>query len=60
MENLRGTDRYPRHEPRHLRRIQINLDEPEYKLAKMEAAALGVSLAEFVRRADREKLSARA
>ncbi len=37
-------------------RTQISLDKNEYDLAKKQAAALGVSVAEFVRRAIREKL----
>jgi hypothetical protein len=32
-------------------RTQISLDEQDYKLAKKEAAALGISVAEYVRRA---------
>lgn len=34
----------------------MTLDETEYKLAKKEAKALGISIAEFVRRAIRERL----
>jgi Ribbon-helix-helix protein, copG family len=37
-------------------RTQVSLDEQEYKLAKKEAASLGVSLAEFVRRTIRDAL----
>lgn len=37
-------------------RTLITLDEGEYKLAKREAKALGISIAEFVRRAIRERL----
>jgi hypothetical protein len=37
-------------------RTQISLDAREYKLVKKEAKALGVSIAEFVRRAVRDKL----
>ena len=37
-------------------RTQISLDEREYLLAKKEARALGISLAEFVRRAVRQTL----
>jgi hypothetical protein len=37
-------------------RTQIRLDEREYDLAKRQAAALGISLAEFIRRAIRERL----
>jgi hypothetical protein len=37
-------------------RTQISLDRAEYDLAKKEAAALGISVAEFVRRAVRENL----
>jgi hypothetical protein len=32
-------------------RTQVSLDEPDYKSAKKEAAALGISVAEYVRRA---------
>jgi hypothetical protein len=32
-------------------RTQVSLDEQDYKLAKKEAAALGISVAEYVRRA---------
>ena len=32
-------------------RTQISLDEQDYKLVKREAAALGVSITEYVRRA---------
>jgi hypothetical protein len=41
-------------------RTQISLDEHEYSLAKHEAKVLGISVAEFVRRAVRESLPARA
>jgi hypothetical protein len=37
-------------------RTQVSLDEHEYKLAKREAAALGISVAELVRRAIRQIL----
>ena len=37
-------------------RTQISLDEHEYQLAKQEARALGISVAEFVRRAVRQML----
>lgn len=37
-------------------RTQISLDEHEYKAAKSQAQALGISVAEFVRRAVREAL----
>jgi hypothetical protein len=40
-------------------RIQISLDEHDYALAKSEAEALGISLAELVRRALRRSLPAR-
>ncbi len=40
-------------------RTQISLDPDEYELAKREAAALGISIAEFVRRAVRQALPAR-
>ncbi|HKE25187.1 MAG TPA: ribbon-helix-helix protein, CopG family [Bryobacteraceae bacterium] len=39
-------------------RTQISLDAREYKLVKKEAKALGVSVAEFVRRAVRDELPA--
>jgi hypothetical protein len=37
-------------------RTQVSLDEEDYKLAKREAAALGISVAEYVRRAIRRLL----
>jgi len=37
-------------------RTQISLEKNEYDQAKKQAAALGISVAEFVRRAVREKL----
>ena len=37
-------------------RTQISLDERDYKLAKKEARILGISIAEFVRRAIRDAL----
>lgn len=37
-------------------RTQISLHKQEYTLAKREAEALGISVAEFVRRAVRDKL----
>ena len=37
-------------------RTQVSLDKNEYNLAKKEAKALGISIAEFVRRAIRDKL----
>jgi len=37
-------------------RTQISLDEHEYDIAKREARTLGISVAEFVRRAVREAL----
>ena len=40
-------------------RTQISLQEDEYRLAKREASALGISIAEFVRRAVRQMLPAR-
>jgi len=40
-------------------RTQISLDEQEYAVVKAEAKSLGVSVAEFVRRAIREALPAR-
>ena len=39
-------------------RTQISLDRLEYQLAKKQARALGISVAEFVRRAVREALPA--
>jgi hypothetical protein len=40
-------------------RTQISLDEHEYAVAKTEARTLGISIAEFVRRAVREALPPR-
>jgi hypothetical protein len=40
-------------------RTQVSLDKHEYALAKTQAQALGVSVAEFVRRAIREALPPR-
>jgi hypothetical protein len=37
-------------------RTQVSLDKKEYDLAKRQAAALGISVAEFIRRAVREQL----
>ena len=37
-------------------RTQISLEEHEYELAKLRAAALGISLAELLRRALRDAL----
>lgn len=37
-------------------RTQVSLDEQEYELAKEQARAIGVSVAEFVRRAIRNSL----
>ena len=37
-------------------RTQISLDKQEYDLAKRQAAALGISIAEFIRRAVRDQL----
>lgn len=37
-------------------RTQVSLDKREYALAKKEAAALGISFAEYVRRTLRESL----
>ena len=37
-------------------RTQISLEEQDYKLAKKEAQALGISVAEYVRRAIRRAL----
>ncbi len=39
-------------------RTQVSLDKQEYILAKKEAKALGISVAEFVRRAVRDRLPA--
>jgi hypothetical protein len=41
-------------------RTQVSLDEQDYKLARKEAAALGISVAEYVRRAIRSALPIRA
>jgi hypothetical protein len=40
-------------------RTQISLDKLEYELARREAKAIGISVAEFVRRAVRSHLPAR-
>ena len=40
-------------------RTQVSLDEHEYAAAKAEARSLGISVAEFVRRAIREVLPSR-
>ncbi len=40
-------------------RTQISLDEKEYALVKKEAKALGISIAELVRRAVRQALPCR-
>jgi hypothetical protein len=37
-------------------RTQVSLDEQDYRAAKREAAALGISIAEYVRRAIRNAL----
>ena len=37
-------------------RTQVSLDEKEYALAKRQAHRLGISVAEFVRRAIRQQL----
>jgi len=37
-------------------RTQVSLDKQDYELAKKEAAALGISVAEYVRRAIRNAL----
>ena len=39
-------------------RTLVTLDEAEYKLAKKQARALGISIAEFVRRSIRQNLPA--
>ncbi len=41
-------------------RTQISLEKEEYALVKKEARALGISVAEFVRRAVRQTLPSRA
>jgi Ribbon-helix-helix protein, copG family len=40
-------------------RTQISLDEREYTVVKTEAQSLGISVAEFIRRAIREALPPR-
>jgi hypothetical protein len=40
-------------------RTQISIDQQEYDLAKIQAKAMGVSLAEFIRRAVRKQLPIR-
>ena len=40
-------------------RTQISLDEREYQLVRKEAKARGISIAEFVRQAVRDKLPAK-
>ena len=40
-------------------RTQVSLDKDEYALAKKEAKSLGISVAEFVRRAIRQSLPAK-
>src|SRR5205814_9168688 len=42
----------------HMIRTQLSLDQREYRLAKKHAQGLGISVAEFVRRAVREALPA--
>jgi len=37
-------------------RTQVSLDKQEYALARKEARSLGISVAEFVRRAIRDRL----
>jgi len=37
-------------------RTQVSLDEQDYKLAKREATTMGISVAEYVRRAIRSVL----
>jgi hypothetical protein len=37
-------------------RTQISLDKKEYAMVKAQAAALGISIAEFIRRAVRQQL----
>lgn len=38
---------------------EVSLEEAEYELVEAQAAALGISVAEFIRRAIREMLPAR-
>ena len=40
-------------------RTQISLDKNEYDLVRDQAASLGISIAEFIRRAIRERLPVR-
>ena len=40
-------------------RTQVSLDEEDYAMVKKEARTLGISIAEFVRRAIRAELPAR-
>jgi len=40
-------------------RTRVSLEKTEYDLAKEQAAALGISMAEFIRRAIRETLPTR-
>jgi len=40
-------------------RTQISLDKDEYDLARKQAATLGISIAEFIRRAVRQSLPVR-
>jgi len=40
-------------------RTQVSLHEDDYRLVKLEASALGISIAEFVRRAIRQMLPAK-
>jgi hypothetical protein len=40
-------------------RTQVSLEEHEYSLVKLEAKALGISVAEFVRRALQQSLGPR-
>jgi hypothetical protein len=47
-----------RQESDNMIRTQVSLDEREYALAKKEAKALGIPVAEYVRRAIRETLPA--
>lgn len=39
-------------------RIQVSLDDRDYAVAKKEAKSIGISVAEFIRRAVRDKLPA--
>ena len=53
-----ATDVIMKDEGDNMIRTQVSLDEREYALAKKEAKALGIPVAEYVRRAIRETLPA--